>query len=113
MDATRNGGAPSPVIDVNVLQLISPTATIPPETCNFSAGVKPIPTLPELVIINGVLSGYELSSTINAGPVPICVTRMAASLVLALTITEPAEPGVRVILPSTGVTPPPPPETCR
>lgn len=52
--------------------LIVPVILTFPATDKLSVGdAVPIPTFPVLLITNGVESGFELSSTTNAFPVPV------------------------------------------
>jgi hypothetical protein len=47
-----------------------------------------MPTFPSAVITNGVESGFELSSTSNALPLPVCVMRTALEDEFALNIAD-------------------------
>ena len=52
------------------------------KTCNLVVGdAVPAPMLPDASITNGVVSGFALSSTTSAFPVPVCVI-LTMSLVL-------------------------------
>ncbi len=56
------------------VDILNPVTDAVPITCSFSVGVLvPIPTFPVASTTNGVESGFVLSSTMNAFPVPVCV----------------------------------------